>query len=246
MPIEKQPTFKGLSLTEIPKDDESFMSDRILETKGHKKLMAYIEEIMRRGSFNQDIKGIRKRFNIPVVDGVSTFFKNGGMVLNEPQREREFFRKDLLKVLKKYDLSHEWYAYFSMYVMSGIQNHFCVDKSICKLIYKHDKPPTNEFPVAIGISPNASQREIIDFIKKMFPDIKRIQDKYKTKGSRLGKVRTKNPRKQEIGDFIYENQNLPYREIVSLVCKKFPEEDTESIDEGSVGKIISLENKRRK
>ncbi len=104
------------------------------------------------------------------------------------------------------------------------------------------EPWSYSHPVILRINPYASQREIIDYIKKFYNlSIKPIQDYYKIDNIKLGSVKKKDPKKQERNNFIYENKDLPRAEIASLVGKKFKE----YLDVGHVGKIISLEKKKR-
>jgi hypothetical protein len=106
------------------------------------------------------------------------------------------------------------------------------------------KPVSYSYPVIIRVSPYASQREIVDFIKKSYNQyIQPIQDRYKDKELNLGKVRKKKVSIKERNDFIYENRHLPDREIMTLVYDKFGEQA--NIDYGCIGKIISLEDKKR-
>ncbi|MGM0438935.1 MAG: hypothetical protein ACQEP3_00650 [Patescibacteria group bacterium] len=103
---------------------------------------------------------------------------------------------------------------------------------------------TDTYPVILKINPSASQRDIVSYIKDNWKIIKYHLDKYENK-SKLGKIRSRDPKIKERDRFIYKNREKPYKEIVSLVQKKFPEV-SDSIDQGSVGKIISLERQRRK
>lgn len=100
--------------------------------------------------------------------------------------------------------------------------------------YKH-------FPITVGISPYASERDIIDFIKKNYDKIKSIQDKYKNKDIWIGKIRNKKPKIIERNKFIYKHKNLPLKKIMKLVRERFGE----VLDYGHIGKIISLERQRR-
>lgn len=103
---------------------------------------------------------------------------------------------------------------------------------------------TDTYPVILKINPSVSQRDIVSYIKDNWKIIKYHLDKYENK-SKLGKIRSRDPKIKERDRFIYKNREKPYKEIVSLVQKEFPEV-SDSVDQGSVGKIISLEKQRRK
>lgn len=99
------------------------------------------------------------------------------------------------------------------------------------------------YPVILRISPYASQREIIDYVKKTYTrHIKPIQERYKDEGVYLGRVKKKKKGIQERNDFIYKNRHLPSKEIMRLLYDKFEGID---IDYGYIGKIISMEKKKR-
>ena len=103
----------------------------------------------------------------------------------------------------------------------------------------------NTYPIGLRIHPSASQRDIVSYIKNNWDDIKSYLSHYKKEGSKFGKIRSRNPKIKERDRFIYKHRKKPYKEIASLVQKEFPEV-SDSVDQGSIGKIISLEKQRRK
>jgi hypothetical protein len=99
------------------------------------------------------------------------------------------------------------------------------------------------FPVTLGISPFASQRDLISYIKSFYSSqIRPIQEQAKQslKDSPV-KTRRKKSSVRERNEFIYQHRLLPRKTIVSLVATGFGE----YLDYGNVGKIISLEKARR-
>ncbi len=98
------------------------------------------------------------------------------------------------------------------------------------------------FPIAIRLSPYATERDIIDYVKKMSPQIKKYQKQYIKPDIKIGKIKKKKPAIQERNDFIYNNKKLSLNETKELVEKKFGE----SLDYEYIGKIRSEETKRRK
>ncbi len=116
----------------------------------------------------------------------------------------------------------------------GIRSH---NERIAGLIY--------DYPVSIRIHTDASQRDISNFIKENWKTIKGYQAKYQTKKGNLSlkNIRVKiNKITATRNDFIYEHRELPRREIMNLVSNKFKE----FLDQGHIGKIISLEKNKRK
>lgn len=99
------------------------------------------------------------------------------------------------------------------------------------------------YPITIHINPYASERDLVDFIKKKYlSEIKPTQEIFRKENIKIGKVRAKNQLIQQRNDFIYQNRHLARKNLINLVNSKFPHN---SIDQGGVGKIISREKGKR-
>ncbi len=99
------------------------------------------------------------------------------------------------------------------------------------------------YPVVLRIHPDASQRDIIEYIKSHWPLLKTYQEQYinRTKiGSFKNSKTAVNTINKERNDFIYENRRLPSREIAHLLAEK-----KMYLDVGHILKIISLEKAKR-
>ncbi|MCF7843668.1 hypothetical protein K9M47_02090 [Candidatus Gracilibacteria bacterium] len=98
-------------------------------------------------------------------------------------------------------------------------------------------------PVAILINPYASERNILDSIKKIYKtSILPIQNLHKNQSIKIGKIKKKDPIIEKRKDFIYKNKDLPRKEIMLMVTDKFGK--GYELDYANIGKIISLEKKR--
>lgn len=96
-------------------------------------------------------------------------------------------------------------------------------------------------PIALLIHPYASQRDIIDYVKKLFKHkIQPLQERYKDPKISLGKVRTKNQVVKQRNKFIFQNRNLPKKQITQLVAEKFGD----ILDYTYINKIITDEEKK--
>lgn len=98
------------------------------------------------------------------------------------------------------------------------------------------------YPTIIKINSSASQRDIISFIKSNWNIIKAHQKKNENFTQKIKSLRNKNIEKKKRNDFIYQNRHLPIKNIFKMVSDKFGE----VLDDGHIGKILSLEKKRRK
>lgn len=241
-------------MEKVKKDDPFNYSEYVecfIKTKGHKKILNYIEESFKRGGINR----IRKRYGIP-EDG----FKNEeeykkweeetpkGVFLNIGKEMDWLFEKINIFNFEGQLLLRE-YFYFNSFESPDLH---CVNLCLLSDVYTEKIEPYGKetvegddkmFPIYIRISPYASQRDIIDFVKKVYNiGIKPIQDSYKEQNVLLGKIKSRNPFIKERNEFIYKNRNLPRRKIKELVEKKFKI----GLDYEYIGKIISDENKTRK
>jgi hypothetical protein len=102
----------------------------------------------------------------------------------------------------------------------------------------------NQYPVYIKISPEASRNDIVNFIDLSYTkNIKPILLHYRKKSpSILNRKSNKQNKNRERDDFIYANRHLSRKNIYSMLCSK---KMGKNIDEAGVGKIISIETKKR-
>jgi hypothetical protein len=108
---------------------------------------------------------------------------------------------------------------------------------ICKI-----EVDTNDkiYPIKIGISPYASREDMIDFIKTNFREfLLPLQKEFQIKGINVNKFKAR--RKEELYEFIFNNQNMPPKEIMSIVADKFGE--VYGYDQ--IRKILERERRRR-
>jgi len=110
------------------------------------------------------------------------------------------------------------------------------DQYLLECMYDHFEEVSRKYPVAIYINPEATQNQVKDFISKKWSLIQSHRDKDLNLYS--GK-RTK--RRQVVNDFIYDHRNLTLAKIRRLLAEK-----GEFLDDGHIGKVLSLEKKKRK
>lgn len=167
--------------------------------------------------------------------------------------------KDLVQLCQTYKVPAEagfdWFNIFKTFLFYNLIIP-SVTLDLCRAVeyYSEDdnldlysewrKIHEKNFPVGVMVSPYASERDIIDFVKKHYKNIiEPMQRKYIDKGVALGKTRRKNSKVQERDEFIYAHRHLPHKEIALLVSEKYPEKDFIYND---VGKTISRKRKKRK
>lgn len=209
-------------------------------TTGHNKLVNYLKEIIKEKPFKKEVEEIRKKYNIDLEN--SKNFNGTGDLMD-----------DIVLLLNKYHLEFECFDFMMFYVT---HNEFA-EELVGNMLFTEDIVDTKDnllgtgnptveklFPVVIRVSPYASERDIVDFVRKTYFDfIEPIQAKYRSKTT-LGKVKNKKVFIQERNEFIYQNKDLPRKKIMELITDKYGADKT--VDYAYIGKIISLEKKKRK
>lgn len=226
-------------------------------TQGFKKLWNFAKDLTKKKDFQDMVHVLRKEYDIPEQGFIITTnswthppenWKYYGGIEQEQIRIkiREFCKEQQLPVKDWRSIFEDYVFYNKLFLFQDPNSH-----NICYVTDIKTKRDSlgkeisddiiNAYPVALLISPYASERDILDFVKKLYKtEIEPTQKKHR-KETALGKSRSKNLQKQARNEFIYEHRLLPLKQIASLVHKEFKE----LLDQGSIGKIISLEIKRR-
>ena len=174
------------------------------------------------------------------------------------------FNLELKNILSKFELNNLTFkSAFRFYIFHNelpdkSNLNFLVFKNVCNLIdvkeqlaeFEGADPyqildilgnEASKYPISIKLSPYATNRDILDYVKKMYPIIKNLQNKYKIPESKVGRIKKKDPYIKKRNDLIYRNMGKPRKLIRSMIKGSF-----EEIDETYISKIISNEKKRRK
>jgi len=228
------------------------------KTKGRRKLYNYIREVFDTDSFQDFIKDVRLEYDIPKKG-----FRVGKSQMHIPpkewklSKERDYRRIRMLYMDKikpaseKYHLNYHieggdiiaHYLFYNSH--SKVFGNFCTVVDVIER-GKENIPKELEmklldssFPVSVRISPYASLNDILDYVTKMYSyRIFPIQNKYKNKNIKIASFKRKDPRIITRNKFILKHADLPSKEIVKLIMKKFGPES--AIDCAYISKIISL------
>ena len=238
-----------------PDWDFAGASNDYYNTTGHRKMWNYFLDIFESEKFQNEIIELRKKFNIFVEE----LCQQDEHILPPKIVASEIYRKvqnevwELCKrhAIHPFDFSSviEWYLYYDQFV--EINNDFdsCNLFKTVDVLQEKEEPFGKDiqeaddvaFPISIRISPYASQRDLIDYIKKTYPHgIGFLQDQYKNKSISIGKNRSRKKTIRERNDFIYKNRNKSLKAIRQLLASM-----NIFLDDGHISKIISLEKGRR-
>lgn len=241
--------------------------------KGAEKIATYLEDFLKSDFVMQNIKSLRKEIGIPAegfpmkdpfIDNAYSAYINSekytAKILLSFQKIKDFIPElrmselyDVLylyllfdaseaRILKPFfywnnlckiaDAKEEWESCIE-------ENYFHIDKLLDMIEHEN-----GTHPIHLRINPYASQNDVTDFIKKHWDIIEDRQKRHRISHIKLGKTRSRNPEIQKRNQFIYTHRNLPRKELSELVAKEFSKEISNTIDQGSVGKIISIKKKK--
>lgn len=235
---------------------------KMLSTKGTKKIFNYILDLSDRADFKKDVENFRIKFGIPKTG----FSSNEEYVMcenvkchplrwelhieNKDDAFWDSYVKDQEALLEKYSIPTGGSIILEGYTMYGsvglpfFTGSLCYTQSIesfCEMLEEGNV--ATDYPVMLQISPYATLRDILDYVKAAYTqEIKPIQKQYSDDAVRLGKTRTRNEKVQKRNAFAFENRHLPVKKIAALLKEK----GYGVQDEGNISKVISLERKRRK
>lgn len=99
------------------------------------------------------------------------------------------------------------------------------------------------FPAALYISPYASERDVIDYIKKVFkPEVERIQIAHRKPDVSIGKTRMRKAAVRKRNESMHKIRTSSDKKIVRMVREDHPDA---LLKPSSINKTLSREKKRR-
>lgn len=227
-------------------------------TNAKAKMYVYLCSLADSQDFLDRVLDIRKKFSIPSngfnkdIDDEFNFVNKLPAYIDESKEELDF-QKAVYDLASQFGITVAWLESIQGYVFYG---DFFSTK-IPPLVQVLDIPDILEedyalnsfaniadsLPVGIFVSPYATGRDIVDYIKKQYKvEIEPLQIKYREDGVKIGKVRKKNSKVQDRDDFICEHKELPTSELVSRVSVKYGV----VLDYTHINKIIAKKCKRGK
>lgn len=231
--------------------------DSFARTQGNIKLWNIFLNIVETDYFQDKIKDIRKKCNITIIKPKRRSINLRPFEDSLSEKDRKYIKKELKSLCKKYSISYfDWGGVIFHYLFCNIvkkmdEDHNCYNMCLIANLAEEAREPFGKdvqdsdniaHPIAIRISPYASKRDILDFVNKMYPEIKDYQEECVSSDKSIWYRRKGNARVRERNKFIYENKELPRKVIRKMVEEKFGE----TLDYEYVAKIISDEKKRRK
>lgn len=235
-------------------------------TQGFKKPWLALKAILKTDTFQKTIGGLRDKYKVPPGG-----FRVTENPWTHPPKEWDFYHKDdfwkRMRVLER--IRHELEATCLEYgfppkdFVNVLEHYLFYDRSFItlepnshNLIYVTDLATRCDslgreltdvdiktHPVALLLSPYVSERDLLDYIRKIYTtEIRPIQHKYRKPGSEIGRHRTKKLSIQKRNEFILRLRDRRPKEIKKLLWEKLHT----TMKSGHISKVLSLEKVRRK
>lgn len=229
-----------------------------MRTTGNQKMWNYLLDVIERESVQKKIRSIRTENDIPLAG-----FKSPELLYDLPEewlethtrKQQETVKSEVKQICEQYGFHYaEWSNIFLSLIF--YDRIFTQQQSNAYNLCRVEDSKNIEigtdlawsdayaFPVMLRISPYASQRDIVDYVKKTYKvSIKSLQRKYQKTHVNIARLRTRDTQKKLVARFIYEHRELSHKNIRTSWKKSYPGKDFP--DDGSLGKIKQLVIARR-
>jgi len=236
--------------------------------KAQTKMYAYICSLAGNQDFLNAVLVIRTRYSLPEkgfendIEDVLAFVEGLPLSTDEEGNPTDF-QKDIYTLATQNHITLAWLEAVQDYVLYDdffftkisplvqmvdvleVINDADTDKKEDgrTLVRRAFENLSDSFPLAIFVSPYATGRDIIDYVKKEYKKtIEPAQIEHRDSKSKIGKVRHRSVTVSERDLFICKHKDLPAQKIVSLVSKKYGV----LLDYSYVNRIIAKKCKRKK
>jgi hypothetical protein len=221
------------------------------------KTEGYIEQLITSPEFIDPIQTIRGLSGIPKAGFDISLFDKLVIANKHPRIPKQIKKVDIFvklinNLLLKYGFSHEWFDFFSDYVLFNFIGDTRFKRQIFLLNLGHKNKKSDEHmtllkesiiqnPIAILLPPFVSQRDIYDFISSNWQKIEGMKKKYNKKIIKISSIRKKNERVKRRNQLIYKNRSLRKKDLTAIVFDKFGD----TMDYTYLSKIIRSEKRKR-
>src|SRR3989338_7563778 len=192
--------------------------DGSVSTKGNKKLRNRFQDLIREERFLEDVQSLRKNYRIPIAGYVwtSTCELPPKQWMNSRSHDLQRLEGEVKKLATIYELHPmDWletllffvfYNHVEMWEAPHSKN-LClvcdvVMDSVNPMPYEIQDMDNKAYPVAIRLSAYASERDILDFVRRVYSsEVEPIQRLYRRNNSVLTKSRERDAERRERDDF---------------------------------------------
>jgi len=214
---------KTQKINETPKQTQGQIKKQrllksLFQNNTFKKELNQILEIKNPKKVNKQLWGLAKKYNIDYSFGSPLLD-----LITEKKVDFNQLRGYDVDVCQLYDVVDEF-----------LNPNFPLDFNLPPSKNPEKRAQFNNYPLHIGISKYASQRDIVDFVKKHWEDI----ESYFANKPRIPRIKPM----EERNELIWTNKDLPVKDVLKLLEKKYPDNTLTYTD---ISKIIYDEKKLR-
>jgi len=214
---------------------------KAVATNAQVKMFAYLCSLARDREFLNEVSEIRKKFSLPSngfeedIKDEFAFIEALPVYTDERGNETDF-QKEVYDLASRLYLSVPWLNAVTSYVLYDdffatktppFIQMMALDEIIDEQAEREEGDDvwssiTDAFPIALFISPYATGRDIIDYVKKRYKqEIEPAQSKHREEGVRIGRVRRRNADVAERDEFICKHKDLSASKLAHLVHEKY-------------------------
>jgi|GEM_PF-3229773 len=242
-------------------------------TKSIIRTLRYLDDFISSDKFQADIKTLRETIGVPesgmevndyfLSEDIDSWVFKLPKGINSTDKDINLFLKEIAEplVFRSLEISIALRAYLLFGKLSPFIENLLLEslatKNLCQIIdlreeflwrnqandalTKYIDELTSKYPTAILINPEASKRDLIEYINKYWSLIDEYRLKYIESPKKIGNTRKINPKIRARNELIWSNKDKSIKEIVRILASN----GFEVMDEGLVGKILSLFRKNR-
>jgi len=237
---------------------------KLESSQSHKKIWNFAQRVIREESFVEELEKLRAEWNIPAKGFVNRDELDKWSLETKHTSDLAFICSEgsLRDLFESHNLNIRHWSMWSFFFYNELNqtvlpiepDGLCfvedLDEEGVTRIPSEEAENLKQYPISIRVSPYASQRDIVEYVKKMYSIlILDVQMKYRKDELSLGSGRERNPEYLEVVDFIWEHRSMKHKKLATFVREHFTDRKFSfewPPDYGTIGKIISEEKKRRK
>lgn len=231
-------------------------------TTGQLKILVLLEDLKRNEIFLEFVKSLRHRYGIklkklPLSQRTRLVTDEWGFRVQLTKKQKTEITKEISAFCRPNGLNDHpdmhrairQFVFYGKFSMPGPDFDLCKIRAMgnrhTNILNDREMADLKYYPVAILISPYASQRDVIDFVKE-HPFLASFQEYFQKAKNSIGKTRLKDPSKRGLYDFIWKHRNMKHASTRDASLQKLIEEKFGLwLEREHINEIIRIERERR-
>ncbi len=244
---KKSSKYRPLPYEQMLSEGSGITTVKMVQTESFRHFWNYFLNLLNKEFFKRTVEILRKKYQVP-RGGYEYFSKRVApeeWLKKHGNKKYRHLHKNIKELYGCLELNNtNWIPIIEKYLFCYTITFNDFKKLLACYTEDNTKSKTKfsnqSHPISLKISPNASKREIIDYIQKNYAlGIQPLQNKYNIKRPGL-----RTHRNQQINNFVYEKRNLGWKnkKIAEALNSKFKEIKKPT----DISKIYQIEENRRR